>query len=548
MKVLLTGATGAAGLATLRVLLGNPSVSHVTTITRRPLPAWVKLPDSPPATAPDASPTHPKLTSLTLSSFLSYPKELFPTIAEHDACIWALGTSSQGVTESQYIEITEGYLKVFMDALKDCGAGSVEKPFRVVFGRAENALFGFARDSSGSIKATVIRPAYFHPSPAYPLDAQNQRNLGMRWLDKILTPSFSVLAPSMIMRIEDLGKFAVEAAKGKWEDKGQLFENPDMKRLMKEAGEPFALNIYHRTYFPLCSRTNVTFISTLFIPSPTSVRSNASHSSPPNDERWTPWRGYDAGHLHSLDAQVLDMAGFGFQSATGAAGLAILRILLKDPSVSRITTLTRRPLPSWVVLPGSHSTSPELPNAAPTHPKLTSLILSTFLSYSNGLLPVLAEHDACIWALGTSSRGKSKKTYIEITEGYLSAFLEALEKAAVGDAEKPFRFVFGRAERALLDFAHGSSGHIKATIIRPARFFPSPEYPQDARHQRSSFQRFVNKVLGPVWSTVFPSLEIPIDVLGRFAVEAAKGSWDEKGEVFRNTEMKKLLKESTLEM
>ena len=179
MKVLLTGATGVgastavitsstlflesltidlAGLATLRALLKDPSVSHVTVLARRPLPAWVKLPGSPPTSSPDAPPTHPKLTSLTQPSFLSYPPDLLPTLAEHDACIWALGTASRNVSESEYVEITEGYLNAFLGALEEAKVGSGEKPFRFVF------VSGNGADSKGKSMILFARSKVTHPS------------------------------------------------------------------------------------------------------------------------------------------------------------------------------------------------------------------------------------------------------------------------------------------------------------------------------------------------------------------------------------------------
>src|SRR6266702_4510234 len=123
MKVLLKGATGvgqsfwsltvkysqrartAAGLGILRILLSDNSVSHVTYLGRRPLPPWIVLPGSTSTT--DKSPTHPKLFTIGHKDFLTYPPALKEKLAEHDVCIWALGTSSVGMSEEKYI--TVGY-------------------------------------------------------------------------------------------------------------------------------------------------------------------------------------------------------------------------------------------------------------------------------------------------------------------------------------------------------------------------------------------------------------------------------------------------------
>lgn len=133
----------------LRALLLDDSITHVTTLTRRPLPSWIVLPGGTNATSTTASsdsnssPTHPKLTAITQTSFLSYSKDL---LAEHDACIWALGVSQIGKTEAEYTEVTLGYVKAFLKDLKDSGrvvqtqgeeggdsTGSVQKPFTFLF-------------------------------------------------------------------------------------------------------------------------------------------------------------------------------------------------------------------------------------------------------------------------------------------------------------------------------------------------------------------------------------------------------------------------------
>jgi hypothetical protein len=154
MKVLLTGATGAgqshfrtapssyerltnafdtAGLGILRSLLTDNGVSQVTYLGRRPLPSWVVLPGGTTSTDGGASPTHPKLVTIEHKDFLSYPPAIQDTIAQHDACIWALGISTAGMSEAKYTEITVGYFNSFLDVLKEKAVGAEGSPFRVVF-------------------------------------------------------------------------------------------------------------------------------------------------------------------------------------------------------------------------------------------------------------------------------------------------------------------------------------------------------------------------------------------------------------------------------
>jgi hypothetical protein len=120
------------------------------------------------------------------------------------------------------------------------------------------------------------------------------------------------------------------------------------------------------------------------------------------------------------------------------AGLGILRSLLTDDGVSQVTYLGRRSLPPWIVLPGGTSTD----GASPTHPKLVTIEHNDFLTYPPAIQETIAQHDACIWALGISTAGMSEAKYTEITAGYFNSFLNVLKEKAAGTEESPFRVVF----------------------------------------------------------------------------------------------------------
>jgi hypothetical protein len=145
----LTKRLHAAGLGILRSLLTDNGVSQVTYLGRRPLPPWVVLPGG--TSTDGASPTHPKLITIEHTDFLTYPPAIQETIAQHDACIWALGTSSVGMSEAEYTEITVGYFNSFLNVLKERVAGTEGSPFRVVFisgkgaDSTENSRILFAR-------------------------------------------------------------------------------------------------------------------------------------------------------------------------------------------------------------------------------------------------------------------------------------------------------------------------------------------------------------------------------------------------------------------
>ena len=159
MKLLLTGVTGvgmylpsnyirstpltqslffictvrhAAGLAVYRRAIEDPDVTHITLLTRRAVPEWAVLP--PNATL--------KTTTIIHSDFTTYPPELAARLAENDACVWALGRSSMGMSEEEYTTTTYTSVMNAARALRDAGVGEgrpADKPFRFVYISGEHA-------------------------------------------------------------------------------------------------------------------------------------------------------------------------------------------------------------------------------------------------------------------------------------------------------------------------------------------------------------------------------------------------------------------------
>ncbi|CDO71173.1 hypothetical protein BN946_scf184845.g43 [Trametes cinnabarina] len=241
MRIIITGATGAAGLSIYRAALRDPAIQKVTLLTRRPIPSWAKLPEN----------AEEKTETMVHMDFKLYPPDLARRLAEHDGLIWALGRSAAGMSEEAYTEMTYTYTMAAARVLKDAGAGSKERPFRIEYisgehadptgkslqmwarvkGRVERELPELFQGTN--IKAHIYRPGYFFPSKKYPEDRLNQRGLLMRALDTALAPIYSRLVPSLYSPIEELGRFAVEVVKGRWPGQ-ELFMNADMRRLVKE--------------------------------------------------------------------------------------------------------------------------------------------------------------------------------------------------------------------------------------------------------------------------------------------------------------------------
>ena len=116
------------------------------------------------------------------------------------------------------------------------------------------------------------------------------------------------------------------------------------------------------------------------------------------------------------------------------AGFAAYLAALADPTVSRITLLLRREIPSWADLPS---------NAGE---KSKTIIVKDFTQYPEDVISQIADHNGCVWALGKSVKGLSEEEYTKIHVEFPVAAVEALKKAGVGSAEKPFTFVYVSGE------------------------------------------------------------------------------------------------------
>ncbi|KAG2044349.1 hypothetical protein BDR03DRAFT_938970 [Suillus americanus] len=196
-------------------------------------------------------PENDKTEVIVVKDFLDYPSDLPARLAEHDACVWALGKSSVGLSDEEYTRITYEYTMHFLNSLQEARTkDKTGEPFKFVFisgegadpsgksdlkfarikGMTEKALFDLP--PSSNVKASVMRPAYFFPSKDHPSDRDNIRSPTARAMDCLMTPIMKTILPSMYTPIEDLGLFAVEAAKGRWSDE-KLFSNSKMRELIK---------------------------------------------------------------------------------------------------------------------------------------------------------------------------------------------------------------------------------------------------------------------------------------------------------------------------
>ncbi|THH27356.1 hypothetical protein EUX98_g6825 [Antrodiella citrinella] len=244
MRLLLTGATGVAGLNIYRAAVADPAVDRITLLVRREMPSWAVLPPNAAA----------KTETIIHSDFTSYSLDLVTKIAEHDACIWAQGKSAIGMNETDYTRLTYEGPMAMVKALQDAdlaSARSADQPFRFVWlsgtgadtskqmwarvkKRTEDELAATCEATPG-MQAHIIRPGGFRPSSRYPEDSPNQRGRMENVALSVLAPVLRFVAPSLMISAEQLSAAALAIAKGLYPTEG-LFNNTQLVDIAVKLG------------------------------------------------------------------------------------------------------------------------------------------------------------------------------------------------------------------------------------------------------------------------------------------------------------------------
>lgn len=119
MKLILTGSNGFIGLHTLRLALANPAITSLIALSRKPLPE------------PYTSSSHPKLRTLIIQDFASYPQSALDELDGSEACIWTIGAKSTDpeVNRKVGLEYSTTALRTFAHLKRRDPA----TPFRFIF-------------------------------------------------------------------------------------------------------------------------------------------------------------------------------------------------------------------------------------------------------------------------------------------------------------------------------------------------------------------------------------------------------------------------------
>jgi len=215
MHLILTGATGTLGLATLLHCLSNPQVTRLSILSRREVAQ---------------AEGHAKAEVILHKDYASYPDELLERLKGARGCVWAQGVSQTKVDKEEYIRITHDFpvaAAKAMSGLSDQfnfvyvsgeGADPTEKGralFAKIKGRTETALLNIS-SSQPSLNIYNVRPgAILSHQSAEPVD--RPRTFFEKALTQVVIKPLVAIAPSLGIPSDKCGEYLVKLALGNGE-------------------------------------------------------------------------------------------------------------------------------------------------------------------------------------------------------------------------------------------------------------------------------------------------------------------------------------------
>ncbi|KAH8882933.1 nucleoside-diphosphate-sugar epimerase [Thozetella sp. PMI_491] len=218
--------------------------------------------------------------------------------------------------------------------------------------------------------------------------------------------------------------------------------------------------------------------------------------------------------------------------ATGLVGSAVLDAMLQAEGVTKITIISRRPVP---MAQDSQD------------PRIQLVLHQDFLHYGPDVLKDLAGASGCVWALGIGSAQVNKESYVKVTMDYALEAAKAFWPRAPGGG--PFRFVYISCAGATLKPGPFTSnpgrikGETEAILAAMRKEYPSfhactmrPGFVDRAAHEaikpyapsQGIAKSAMQATLAPIRKTTSKSSWSPTGPLGQFLVELAMGRWDEQ--------------------
>jgi uncharacterized protein YbjT (DUF2867 family) len=203
MKVVLFGASGMLGQGVLRACLLDPDVTEVLSIGRR------------------ANETaHAKLRAIVHGDFTDFTA-IEPRLAGYEACFFCLGSTSVGLTETEYTRVT---YDVALAAARALCRQSPGMTFVFISGRGTDATEAgktmWARvkgKTENAIAALPFKAAYmFRPGYIQPVHGEKSRTRWTRntyFLAGWLYPLWRALFPRHVTTTEKLARAMLAVAK-----------------------------------------------------------------------------------------------------------------------------------------------------------------------------------------------------------------------------------------------------------------------------------------------------------------------------------------------
>ncbi|KAI1738642.1 putative nucleoside-diphosphate-sugar epimerase [Xylaria scruposa] len=213
--------------------------------------------------------------------------------------------------------------------------------------------------------------------------------------------------------------------------------------------------------------------------------------------------------------------------ATGLVGSGVLDAMIKTKDVTKISILSRRPVPMA---------------EDAKDPRINVIIHKDFAKYDSAVLEQLKGAQGCVWALGISQTQVSKEDYVKITKDYALAASQAFQGLA--NENKPFNFVyvsgrgattepgrftpiFGRVKgetEIALAALRKQNPLMQASSVRPAAVDGTAH---EAIKKYLPTAPLVYRMMAPLLLTPIrvgmPGMHSPTLELGRFLTEMAMG-------------------------
>ncbi|KAH6867734.1 hypothetical protein B0T10DRAFT_419424 [Thelonectria olida] len=212
--------------------------------------------------------------------------------------------------------------------------------------------------------------------------------------------------------------------------------------------------------------------------------------------------------------------------ATGLVGSSVLDAMLKSTEVTKISILSRRPVPM-----------------AANDPRVNVIIHKDFTDFKPDVLDKLHGATGVVWALGISQLKVTKEEYIKITKDFPLAAAKAFSDPSPKDESFHFIYVSGGGATLTPGLFTAFYGRVKGEAetalskLRTPRFFVESVRPGgvDASNHAAIKPYIPNPgfayhvmgaFLGPLMRRCLQWLHSPTEHLGPFLVGMAMGKYD----------------------